>query len=59
MRSGSEVRSRRWVDIHPTAIVHPDAELDEGIEVGPYALIAGTARIGARTRIGNQRHFLK
>jgi len=36
MRSGSEVRSRRQVEIHPTAIVHPDAELGEGVMIGPY-----------------------
>ncbi len=51
MRSGSEVRGSRQV-IHPTAIVHPDAELAEGVEVGPFAVIEGTVKIGARTRIG-------
>jgi UDP-N-acetylglucosamine acyltransferase len=34
--------------IHPTAIIHPDAQLDEGVAVGPYAVIEGAARIGAR-----------
>ncbi len=38
--------------IHPTAIVHPDAELGAGVEIGPYSLVAGTVRIGDRTRIG-------
>ena len=38
--------------IHPTAIVHPDAELDHGVEVGPYAIIEGTVRIGRGTEIG-------
>src|SRR3989338_4644454 len=37
--------------IHPTAIVHPDAELGAGVEVGPYSIVEGTARIGDRTKI--------
>ena len=40
--------------IHPTAIVHPDAELGEGVEVGPYSLIEGTVRVGERTRVGSR-----
>lgn len=38
--------------IHPTAIVHPDAELGEGVEVGPFSIIDGTVRIGDRTKVG-------
>jgi UDP-N-acetylglucosamine acyltransferase len=38
--------------IHPTAIVHPRAELAAGVEVGPYAIIGEHVRIGAGTRIG-------
>jgi len=38
--------------IHPTAIVHPDAELDSSVEVGPYAIIEKNVRIGAGTRVG-------
>ncbi len=52
MRSGSEVRRSRQVTIHPTALVHPDAELAEDVEVGPFSIIEGTAKIGARTKIG-------
>ena len=26
-------------DIHETAVVHPEARLDESVEVGPYAVI--------------------
>jgi UDP-N-acetylglucosamine acyltransferase len=40
------------VFLHPTAIVHPDAELDVGVEVGPYAIVQGTVRVGRGTRIG-------
>jgi UDP-N-acetylglucosamine acyltransferase len=35
--------------IHPTAIVHPKAELDEDVEVGAYAFIGPGVRIGAAT----------
>ncbi len=52
MRSGSEVRGSRQVTIHPTAIVHPDAELAEGVDVGPFSIIEGTVKIGPRTRVG-------
>lgn len=53
MRSGCEVRSGRpGIIIHPTAIIHPDAVLDEGVEVGPWSIIAGTVKIGARTKVG-------
>lgn len=38
--------------IHPTAIIHPGAELGEGVEVGPFAIIEGTVKIGDRTKIG-------
>ena len=51
MRSGSEVRGSGQVNVHPTAIVHPDAELGEDVEIGPYSIIEGTVKIGARTRI--------
>lgn len=40
------------VMIHPTALVHPDAELDSGVEVGPYAIIEGNVRLGAGTKVG-------
>lgn len=38
--------------IHPTAIVAPEAELAEAVEIGPYSIIGPQARIGAGTRIG-------
>lgn len=38
--------------IHSTAIVHPDAELDASVEVGPFAIIEARARIGAGTVVG-------
>jgi UDP-N-acetylglucosamine acyltransferase len=38
--------------IDPTAIVHPDAELESGVQVGPYAIIEATVCIGEGTKIG-------
>ncbi|MBI3316786.1 MAG: acyl-ACP--UDP-N-acetylglucosamine O-acyltransferase [Candidatus Omnitrophica bacterium] len=52
MRSGSEIRSRGTVTLHPTAIVSADAELGEGVEIGPYSMVAGTVKIGPKTRVG-------
>ncbi|MCX7834475.1 MAG: acyl-ACP--UDP-N-acetylglucosamine O-acyltransferase [bacterium] len=39
------------VEIHPTAIVDPKAELGDGVIVGPYSIIEGGAQIGANTII--------
>ena len=38
--------------IHPTAIVDSNAELDDSVEVGAYAIIGPNVRIGAKTTIG-------
>lgn len=38
--------------IHPTAIVHPGAQLDSSVEVGPCAVIDGHVSIGPDCRIG-------
>jgi UDP-N-acetylglucosamine acyltransferase len=38
--------------IHPTAIVHPDAQLDPTVEVGPYAVIDAAVRIGPHCVLG-------
>jgi UDP-N-acetylglucosamine acyltransferase len=43
--------------IHPTAIIDPKAELDSTVEVGPYAIIDGPVKIGARTRIRAHAHL--
>jgi len=40
------------VNIHPTAIVDPRAELGTGVAVGPYSIIDANVVIGARTVIG-------
>ncbi len=33
-------------DIHPTAIIHPQARLGSGVTIGPYAVIEGPAEVG-------------
>lgn len=38
--------------IDPRAIVEKGAELDVGVEVGPFSVISSGARIGARTVVG-------
>jgi UDP-N-acetylglucosamine acyltransferase len=38
--------------IHPTALVDAQAELADGVEVGPYAVVGPHVRIGARSTIG-------
>lgn len=37
--------------IHPTAVIHPDAQLGTDVTVGPYAVIEGAAKIGDRCAI--------
>jgi UDP-N-acetylglucosamine acyltransferase len=32
--------------LHPTAVIHPDAQLGVNVTVGPYAVIEGAAQIG-------------
>jgi UDP-N-acetylglucosamine acyltransferase len=38
--------------VHPTAVVHPDAQLHETVEVGAFAVIGPKVRIGQGTRVG-------
>ncbi len=38
--------------IHETAITDPSAELEHGVEIGPFAIVGCGVRIGANTRIG-------
>jgi UDP-3-O-[3-hydroxymyristoyl] glucosamine N-acyltransferase len=38
--------------IHPSAVIHPEALLEEGVVVGPHAVIDRGARIGAGSIIG-------
>ena len=38
--------------IHSTAIIHPSAQLDAGVSVGPYSIIGEQVKIGAGTQVG-------
>jgi UDP-N-acetylglucosamine acyltransferase len=38
--------------VHPTAIVHPKAELDDEVEIGPYTIVEEDVRIGRGTIVG-------
>jgi UDP-N-acetylglucosamine acyltransferase len=40
------------MEIHPTAVVGPRAELAPGVRVGPYAVVEGDVRIGEGCEIG-------
>jgi len=40
------------IDVHPSAVVHPKAELDEGVTVGPFVVIGTGVKIGRGTKIG-------
>ncbi len=39
--------------IHPTAIIHPGAELAEDVSIGPYSLIGENVKIGSGTVIAS------
>ena len=39
--------------IHPTAIIHPQAQLASGVRVDPYAVIGSKVKVGANTTIGS------
>ncbi len=43
--------------IHPTAVVHPRACLDEGVRVEAYAIIEDGATVGAGSVIGVRAHI--
>jgi UDP-N-acetylglucosamine acyltransferase len=40
------------MNIHATAVIHPDAELADDVEVQPYAVIGPQVRIGAGSVVG-------
>lgn len=44
-------------EIHPTAVVHPSAELGDGCRVGPHAVIDGHVLLGPRCEIGPGAHL--
>jgi UDP-N-acetylglucosamine acyltransferase len=38
--------------IHPTAVVSPEANISEGVEIGPYTIIGPDVNIGKNTIVG-------
>lgn len=38
--------------IHPTAIISPEARIEEGVEIGPYSIIGPDVTVGKDTIIG-------
>ena len=40
------------IDVHPTAVIAPTAQLAGGVAVGPYAVIEDGVKIGEGTQIG-------
>ncbi len=43
--------------IHPTAVISPEAELGEDVQIGPYAVIEGRVRIGPGCIIRPHAHL--
>jgi len=43
--------------IHPTAVVHPEAQLDPTVSVGPYAIIDEHVVLGAHCMVGPHVHL--
>jgi len=39
--------------IHPTAIVHSDAKLGSGVEIGAYSIIGAEVELGENTQVGS------
>lgn len=44
--------------IHPKAIVSPSSRIEEGVSVGPYAIIGDNVKLGAGTIIDSFSHIL-
>lgn len=43
--------------VHPTAILSPEAEVGEGVQIGPYAILEGVISIGGGSVIGPHVHL--
>jgi len=53
----SKKKSKQKALVHPTAIVSPEAWLDEGVEVGPYSIIGPQVKIGKETSLSSHVHI--
>lgn len=45
-------------NVHPTAVISPQAELSDDCEVGAYTVIEGAVRLGAGVRIAPHAHLV-
>jgi UDP-N-acetylglucosamine acyltransferase len=52
MSADRPVTSGAGVRAHPTALIHPGADVSAGVDVGPYAVIDRGVTIGAGTVVG-------
>ena len=50
---GARKEKGKGMKIHKSAIVHPDAILEEGVEIGPFSIIGANVTIGEGTTIKN------
>jgi UDP-3-O-[3-hydroxymyristoyl] glucosamine N-acyltransferase len=50
---GKRARFAQWGERHPTAVVHPEAFIGDGVCLGPYCVIGAGAVIGAGCLIGS------
>ena len=48
---GKTLKKKEEINIDPTAIVHPTAEIEEGVKIGPYSIVGRGVRIGKNTSI--------
>ncbi len=46
-------------DVHPTAVVDPDARLDDGVVVGAFVVVEGGVTVGPGTRLGTGAVILR
>jgi UDP-N-acetylglucosamine acyltransferase len=51
--SDYDIQNDGKTGIHPTAVIHPGAELDSNVTVGPYAIIGPNVTIGQGCVIGS------
>jgi len=51
------IRNQKSMKIHETAIIHPEAQLGEDVEVGPYSIIDENVKVGDGTKIGPHVHL--
>ncbi len=53
MKRASKLRPVRKPEIHPTAVVHPEATIGHNVKIGPFSLIGPHVTIGADCEIAS------